>query len=530
MAMRSKAFSSRSDEHFKLEKSLLRRFFRSASSVSGAEKRGFRRLPRHVATPGPLRIAAAALFAVLALTSCKKILNKGEDTFHTRMVNLIQDSPAVQYKIDTTAVANTTYQGVTALAAARPGDHSVSFQAERPTSLVSTDTTDPIDLGSSFSRTYVKNTDYTIFAYGKMSNIQTMITEAPSGQAAVVDDNIEVTVVNASASQPTLTVYVTVPNAGITSPTSIGTINPGEKTAAKTMKLTRPADSTDTTSDLTTALTFEIHDASGAVIFTSPALTLTEKIRYTFAITPNIGPGPSPVQMVGIDGSTGVYTNTTDQAVVRLVHVSAATPALDVYRASVLTAPIITNVAFRDASPYVAVPDGTIDLLGVPAGSTALQFLFIKEFAVIQGESLSFYVTGPASAVAAVPETDNTRSVPTQASYRFLLAAPSQSGQTGFDVYVTTPGLTLDFNASTSVTTDDAAQFKRATGLVYQNVTDYSTYKPDTYQVRVMATGTTTVLLDTTITLAAGGVTTYVINDDPDTGGLELIPVADATT
>ena len=477
-----------------------------------------------------IRIVAAALVALLALTSCKKVLNKGgDDSFHTRMVNLIQDSPGVQYKIDTTAVANAPYQGYTSLAAAHPGDHTVSFQAARPTSLVSTDSTDPIDLGSSFSRTWTKNIDYTIFAYGKLNAIQTMIMEAPSGQAAVADDNIELTVVNAAAATQALTVYVTVPNAGITSPTSIGSVGPGQKTDVRTMKLTRPADATDTTSDLTSSLTFEIHDASGAVIFTSPLLGVTEKTRYLFAITPNIGPGPSPVQILEIDGGSAVYTNTADQAELRVVHVAPGTPALDIYRATALNAPIVSNLAFRDRSNYVPVPVGTLDVVGVPAGSTSLQFLFIKEATVVQGSSTSTYVIGPAGSASAVMLGDDRRSVPTQASYRFLLAAPSQSGLAGVDVYVTTPGLTLDFTSSTTATTDDATQFKRAAGLAYSGITDYIVYKPDTYQVRVMTTGTTTVLLDTTITLPAGGVTSYVINDDPDTGALELIPVDDAT-
>ena len=478
-----------------------------------------------------IRIAAAALVALLALTSCKKILNSGgDDSFHIRLVNLIQDSPTVQYKIDTTIVGNAGYQAGTALAPARPGDHPISFQAIRPTSLVSTDTTDPIDLTGSFSRTYTKNTDYTIFAYGKLDNIQTLITEAPSGQAAVVDDNIELTVINAAVAQPMLTVYVTVPNAGISSPQSIGTIGPGQKTTASTMKLTRPANSTDTTSDLTSPLTFEIHNASGAVILTSVALTVTEKTRYLFVITPNIGPGPSPVQVIAIDGTSGVFTNTADQAEIRVVHASAATPAFDVYRATSLGAPMVSNLAFRDRSNYVSVPEGTIDLLGVPAGSTGLQFLFIRESLVTQGTSTSAYVIGPAGSVVAAMEGDNRRSVPTQASYRFLSAPPSQVGQLGLDVYVTTPGLALDFTAATSVTTDDAPQFRQATGLVYSNITDYATLKPATYQVRVMTTGTTTVLLDTTITLQPGGVTTYVINADPDTGALELVPVEDAAT
>lgn len=477
-----------------------------------------------------IRIAAVCVVAALTLTSCKKVLNKGEESFHTRMVNLIADSPSVQYKIDTTVISNAGYQTGTSLSAAHPGDHTVSFQAIRPTSLVSTDSTDPIDLGGSFSQTYEKNTDYTIFAYGTLDNVKTLITQAPSGQAAVTDDNIEVSVVNADASLSTLTVFVTVPNAGITSPQSIGTINPGERTTPSTMKLVRPADATDTTSDLTSSLTFEIHDASGAVIFTSAALTVTEKTRYLFAITPNIGPGPSPVQLMAIDGASGVYTSTADEAAVRVVHVSAATPALDVYRSTVLNAPLFSNLAFRDHTDYAAVPEGTIDLLGVPAGSTALQFLFIKEFSVVQGSSSSLYVMGPASTLVSSVVTDNRRSIPTQGAFRFLLAAPSRIGITaGLDIYVTTPGLTLDFNSSTSATTDDAAQFKRASALTYQGFNDYTAYRPGTYQVRIMEGGTTTVILDTTITLPAGGVQTYVVNDDPDTGALELIPVDDAT-
>jgi len=377
-----------------------------------------------------MRIAVAFLVAVLALTSCKKVLNKGEESFHTRMVNLIQNSPAVQYKIDTTVISSATYQTGTTLSAAHPGAHSVSFQVIRPVSLVSTDPTDPIDLGGSFSQTYEKNIDYTIFAYGTLDNVKTLVTQTPSGQAAVLDDNIEVSVVNADASLQTLTVYVTVPNAGITSPQSIGTINPGERTTPSTMKLTRPADATDTTSDLTSSLTFEIRDASGAVIYTSPDITATEKIRYLFAIMPNIGPGPSPVQMMGIDGTSGVFTSTGDEAALRVVHVSAETPALDVYRATVLNAPLFGNLAFRDRSDYARVPQGTIDLLGVPAGSTALQFLFIKEFGLVQGSSSSVYVIGPANAVVNSVLGDNRRSIPTQAAFRFLVAAPSRIGIT----------------------------------------------------------------------------------------------------
>ena len=476
-----------------------------------------------------LRLVAAGLVAVLALTACKKILNKDEDSFHTRMVNLIEDAPTVQYKIDTTVIASAGYQVLTSLSAARPGSHSVSFQAIRPASLVSTDTTDPIDVGGSFDRSYTKDTDYTIFAYGKLDNIQTLIVEAPSKPAAVVDDNIELTVVNAAVNQPSLTVFVTAPDAHITSPESLGTIGPGEKTAARTMQLFRRADATDTTSDLTTTLTFELHDASGAVVFTSAALTVTEKARIRIAITHNIGPGPSPVQMIGIDGVSGTFTNTTDQAAVRIVQVSATSPAMDIFRSSSLNAPLATNLVFRDHTGYINVPPGDVDLLAAPTGATSLQFLFLEEFQATQGLSYSAYAIGPVATVDATVLSDNRHSVPTQSTFRFLNAAPSRDGADGLDLYVTVPDLNLDFDSTDDKdTTDDAPQFRRATAWAYKGSTDYTTYKPGTYRVRMMTTGTSTVVFDTTITLPAGGVQTYVLNDDPDTSELELMPVDDA--
>ena len=477
-----------------------------------------------------LRIAAAGIVAVLALTACKKILNSGDDSFHTRLVNLVEDSPTVQYKIDATVASSAGYQVFTSLAAARPGSHSVSFQAIRPQSLVTTDTTDPIDVGGSFDRSFTKDTDYTIFAYGKLDAIQTLIVETPSKPAAVADDNIELTVVNAAPNEPSLTVFVTAPDAHITSPESLGTIGPGEKTAVRTMLLYRRADATDTTTDLTTTLTFELHDASGAVVFTSPEIPTTEKARILVAITHNIGPGPSPVQMIAIDGLTGTYTNTTDQAAVRVVQVSATSPPMDILRASSLNAPLATNLMFRDHTDYVNVPEGDVDLLATPTGSTSLQFLFLEEFQSVQGTSYSAYAIGPVATVDATVLTDMRRSVPTQASFRFLNAAPSRDGLDGLDIYVTAPGLVLDFDSTDDKdTTDDALQFKRASAWLYKASTDYTTYKPGTYHVQFMATGTTTVLLDTTITLPAGGVQTYVLNDDPDTGSLELMPVDDAT-
>ena len=46
--------------------------------------------------------------------------------------------------------------------------------------------------------------------------------------------------------------------------------------------------------------------------------------------------------------------------------------------------------------------------------------------------------------------------------------------------------------------------------------------------MRLTPTGTSRVVLDTTITVEGGSVQTYTLLDDPDTASLELMPVEEA--
>jgi hypothetical protein len=477
-----------------------------------------------------MRVAFAGLAVLLGLAACKNVLNDDEESFHTRIVNLIEDSPTVQYKIDTTIVASATYQGSSSLNGARPGSHSVSFQVLRPQSLVKDDTTDPIDLPGTFDRTYTQNTDYTIVAYGKLDDVKTMVIEAPSDPEDVDEEKIEISVVNVAPNMSSVEVFVTAPEAHINSPESLGIIQQGGRTAARTLQLFQRADVTDDEAALFTDLIFELRDpATGTTLFTSGSIRVNEQTRILLAVTKNIGPGPSTVQMMGLDGISGMYTNIDDQAVVRFVHTSADSPPLDIIRGSSLNTPIAENIAYRDRSDYVHVPDGEVDLIGTPADATGLVFLFLEEFQASVGLSYSAYAVGPLATVDAQVLTDTRRSIPTQGSFRFLNAAPSVEDEDGLDLYVTLPGQTLDFDSSDDTdTTDDAGGFRRAAAFGYRGTTDYFTLKPGTYQVRFMDTGTSRVVMDTTITVPAGGVQTYVLNDDLETAELELMPVDDA--
>jgi hypothetical protein len=246
-------------------------------------------------------LAAGLVVAALALAGCKKVLNGGsdEEVFHVRMLNLLTDSPTVQYSIDSTVVSSTPYTSATSMNPAHPGDHTVSFAVIRPASLNSSDPTDPIPIGGSFQASYTKNTDYTIFAYGTTTNPKTFTMDEPSDRPAPAAATIEYQFVNASPNTPNADVYITAAEGGITSPTKVTTLAFGAKSTPTTMTLTRRPDVTDTNAALIVDFIIELRDpTSGAELFNSGKIRLTEKTRLLWAFADNIGAGPSKVKLV----------------------------------------------------------------------------------------------------------------------------------------------------------------------------------------------------------------------------------------
>jgi hypothetical protein len=477
------------------------------------------------------RVAAGAIAMVLALAACKNVLNDDEESFHSRFVNLIENAATVQYKVDTTIVSSSTYQVATGLNAARPGSHTISFQALRPSSLDTNDEDDPIEIGGSFDRSFSANNDYAIVAYGTLDDVKTLVFESPSDPEDVEEEFIEITVINAEANLASVEAFITAPDARINSPQSLGVVASGGRTAARTMQLYQRDDVTDDEAALFTDVTIELRDpATGAKLFKSSEFRVNEQTRILLAITPNKGPGPSQLQLMGLDGVSGTFTDVDDKAAVRVVHVSTDTPPLDIIRGSSLNTPLAENLAFRASSDYVLVPTGDVDLIATPADATSVVFLFLEEFAAGIGQSYSAYAIGPLATVDAQIIQDDRRSVPTQAKFRFLNASPSLdvSEEDGLDIYVTLPGQTLDFDPDDDdVTSDDSVGFRRASAWKFQSLSDYITYNGKTFQVRFMATGTSRVILDTTIAVTNGTVQTFVLIDSEE-GELELMPVDEA--
>ena len=53
-------------------------------------------------------LAVTCILLALSLGACKKVLNDDDDeSFHLRMLNLVADSPTLQFSVDSTVISTT---------------------------------------------------------------------------------------------------------------------------------------------------------------------------------------------------------------------------------------------------------------------------------------------------------------------------------------------------------------------------------------------------------------------------------------
>jgi hypothetical protein len=112
------------------------------------------------------------------------------------------------------------------------------------------------------------------------------------------------------------------------------------------------------------------------------------------------------------------------------------------------------------------------------------------------------------------------RSIPTQATFRFLHGAASLEAQDPLDLYLRLPGEAVDFDDDETVAT--------ATSLTYQSATSYFTLKEGDYEIYFAYAGSSTLVMGPApFHVSHGDVTTLLLLGD-EQGSLELLPVADA--
>lgn len=470
-----------------------------------------------------LRTLLACLCA-FALAGCDQIgdaLDDDDETFHIRSLNLIEDSATINVLIGDATIASVSYGSGTSFSAAHPGSRIVTLKAVLPVSFDDgDDDDDPVEIGQSVVRTFVKDTPYTLITYGTLASPQSFFVEGWSQRASVSDDQVVLQFAHAATDAPQVDVYVIVPEAGVTVSQFVATLNLGEASAPLELTLTRPTDDLDTDSSLVGDLVVELRAVgSSQTLFRSGELPIAEQTRHFYTIANSTAAGPSTVKLVSlVNGTTGQILDDNDQAAVRFVHTSVETPTLDVTVGTSFLGPLADGIAFRGASDYSLVRPGEVGMVAVRDGDPGA-IVFLEEFAATAGSAYAAYAVGSLADVDAVVFPSDSRSVPTESKFRLVHAAASLSERDPLDIYLRLSGETVDFEDDDTIPTFSS--------VTYQSATSYLVYKEATYDVYFAYAGTSTIVYGpVSIQTTNGEVDTIVLMDN-ESGALELMPVSD---
>lgn len=462
---------------------------------------------------------AVTLLGVLSACS-NNSLNEDETTFHLRSLNLVEDSPTLQIDLDDTTLSSAGYGSATGFSAGHPGEHTLSFSALLPGDLDDDDDDDETEMpvSGASAYTFLAGTEYTVVAYGRMDDIQTYMIEGLDQREDVDDDKLVLQFTHASPETPTVDVYVTAAKAGLASRYYVDTLSITETTMPFELSLVRDDDDLDEDSTLSADVVVELMAAGTSdVLYRSKSMTFAEQNRIMMAIVDSNGPTSMATKLLIV--GTGEARDSRDGAALKFVHISHDTPALDVTVGSGLADPLAENIGFRQSTDYAPIKAGENGMIAVPAGA-GHPYIFFEEFDAAVGGYYTAYAMGPASVVDAVVLAASARSVPTQASFRFLHGAGSLEEADLLDLYLRLPGETVDFSD------DDTTA--SVSSLAYQNPTSQFTLKAGAYDVYFYFSGTSKLVLGPArFHVDNGDVKTLVLLDN-ETGGLELLPVDDA--
>lgn len=471
----------------------------------------------------------AVIVAGLALASCGGGGGGGNDetpsdpsVWHFRGINVVADSPTLQFYVDDTAVATADFATATDYKPAHTGERPVKVAIRNPSKL---ETADPgyTDIGTEETYDFQGPTDYTLVESGTVASPrQFLITD--TSRAAVADNVVEYQVINAATEVAgSLDVYITAPGAGIDTPQRAGLLALGVASTKANLTL-EAATGADEDATRSTDFTLEVRSGAG-VIFRSNTIGVGEQKRLLIVIANHPGPaGASPVQAFVFSTAAAeaptTLINKTDPSEVRAANVSPDAGPIDLIVGSTAMDVIAPNVAFGAASPYVARPAGTYNAIGTPAGNPGV-FYFVNQITTAIGRSFTVYGQGPLSGMRGLLFLDDRRVVPTEARFRFLYAGDSEGGS-ALDLYMVKRGVAFDLKATTKPT-------PRVASLGYRTMSVQQVLDAGSYEVYLALAGDDEVLAGPLrVDLADGTLQTLALANAPGGAELEIVPFNDA--
>ena len=351
-----------------------------------------------------------ALACAIVVSGCAGETNRPQATGKgtVRAINAIETSPGIVYLIEERSIGTVNYKS--ASAANEWDDLAYTFNFEVTLAGDSTRTR----VASQFIDVVV-DTDYTIVLTGDLAAPDVTLWEAPRRTFEEGETVFEARFGHAAPGQAAVDVYFAAPGIAPAPGQAIGSIAPGEVLA--------PADyeAGDWVLTLTAA------GDPGTVLFTSRTLTPVVPGSYTFTIfnTDANDVAPVAVQLISATGASSKVNDANFPPRLQLVQASTALATADVYledNGDMLTAPVVTDLAFRDVTAELPAFVGS-NFLTYTTPMEPAAILFEAEPVIAAGTRNRFVTLGDMDNLGGLLIAVDARSIETVARVSLLHTA-----------------------------------------------------------------------------------------------------------
>ncbi|MFI3245574.1 MAG: DUF4397 domain-containing protein [Ferrimonas sp.] len=424
-------------------------------------------------------------FVVTAFTlaACDNETNSNQP--YIQVLHAAADAPLVTVLLDdATLLEDLDYLDGSAAVRLDEGSYTITVEAQLPDDTLSS-VIGPVSLDAATEM------QYAVLAVGSVSDDTLTHLLIDRSTEAVTSGNARVQVVHAAASAPAVDVYVTTPDADISSSTATLT-DVSYEDISDALEITAGEYQIRITTTGTTT-----------VVFDSGTLTLASRSNLILAATDNTLAGDSPVLLVvwSDDGSV-VIPDVDAGSDLRAVHASPNAPEIDVI---VNDTTELSDVAYTTVSDYLSLSSGSNTIEVVESSDTSNVLIDVTDD-LVNGLSYTLLAINDLDDIAPWLLLENRRTVATEAALELLHASPTAGA---VDIYLGTDDDITDESPAFSGVT-----IGQSTGRIALSAGDY--------YVTITETGSQTAAIGpTAITLEADKIYTAAARDN-DGGGLPL--------